>query len=107
METSAASLRVVENTLVEHDRRLISNHDSLAKLRDASAGHNTKIEVITTELRETREDIGDMKKDLAAARAEQREEMVWLRRGAWTAAGTFLLFFVAAASLLLNLSGHG
>lgn len=102
MEASAIEIR-----FRNHETRLDANHDSIAKLRDQGASHETRISVITTELRETREDIADMKKDLASARAEQREEMVWVRRGLWAAAGTFLLFFVAASSLLLNLSGHG
>jgi septal ring factor EnvC (AmiA/AmiB activator) len=102
MEASAVDVR-----LRNHEARLEANHDSIAKIRDQSASHETRISVITTELRETREDIADMKRDLKDARDEQREEMVWVRRGLWAAAGTFLLFFVAAASLLLNLSGHG
>lgn len=102
MEASAVDIR-----LRNHEERITANHDSLAKLRDTSARHETEISVMRTELRETREDIGQMRTDLKSARDEQRDEMVWVRRGLWAAAGTFLLFFVAASSLLLNLSGHG
>jgi len=99
MEANAGALRVIENTLVEHDRRLIANHDTIARIRDGEKGvnaHETKLGVITTELRETREDLSEIRRELA-----------WVKRGLWAAAGTFLMFFVAAASLLLSLSGQG
>ena len=86
----------MEIRLRNHEARLDANHDSLATLRDKSAGHDTKIEVITTELRETREDLSEI-----------RKELTWVKRGLWAVAGTFLMFFVAAASLLLSLSGQG
>jgi septal ring factor EnvC (AmiA/AmiB activator) len=91
MEASAVEIR-----LRNHEARLDANHDSLAKLRDTSATHETKIQVITTELRETREDLSEI-----------RRELTWVKRGLWAAAGSFLMFFVAAFSLLLSLSGHG
>ena len=97
----------IEIRLRNHEVRIDANHDSLARLRDTSAGHETRIQVITTELRETREDIAEMRTALADQRKEQKDEMAWVRRGLWAAAGTFLMFFIAAASLLLNLSGHG
>lgn len=98
MEASGA-LRVIESTLADHDRRLEANHDTIRTLRDGEKGvnaHETKINVIATELRETREDL-----------TEIRGELAWVKRGLWAAAGTFLMFFVACVSLLLNLSGHG
>jgi septal ring factor EnvC (AmiA/AmiB activator) len=91
MEASAVEIR-----LRNHEVRIDANHDSLSKLRETSAQHETKIQVITTELRETREDL-----------TEIRKELTWVKRGLWAAAGTFLMFFVAAFSLLLSLSGHG
>ena len=102
MEASAVEIR-----LRNHEDRITANHDSLARLRDTSASHETKIQVITTELRETREDIAEMRKQSAEQRQEQKDEMAWVRRGLWAAAGTFLMFFIASASLLVNLSGHG
>ena len=102
MEASAVELR-----LRNHETRLDANHDSIAKLREKSAAHDTEIKVITTELRETREDIGEMRIAMEKQRQEQKDEMAWIRRGLWAAAATFLMFFIAAASLLLNLSGHG
>jgi septal ring factor EnvC (AmiA/AmiB activator) len=92
MEANAA----LEIRLRNHETRLDANHDSIAKLRDTSANHETKISVISTELRETREDL-----------TEIRKELTWVKRGLWAAAGTFLMFFVAAFSLLLSLSGNG
>lgn len=102
MDASAMEVRLRNNEV-----RIDANHDSLASLRDTSAAHETKISVITSELRETREDIADMRNDLAKVRDEQKAEMAWVRRGLWAAAGTFMLFFVAAASLFLQASGTG
>ena len=101
----AGAISVLEVTLRNHEARINANHDSLATLREKSAGHNTKIEVITTELRETREDIGDMKRELGAARTEQKAEMTWVRRGLWAAAATFMLFVVALAGLIAQVAG--
>jgi len=84
----------IEFRLRNHDARLDSAHSSIAKLRDTSARHDTEISVVRTELRETREDLSEI-----------RHELTWVKRGLWAAAGTFLMFFVAAASLLLSLSG--
>ncbi len=88
-----------------HEARIDANHNSVSRLRDASANHETRLSVVTTELRETREDIAEMKRDLADARSEQKEEMTWVRRGLWLAAGTFMMFFVAAATLLVQVAG--
>lgn len=70
----ASALRGFELALNEHDRRLVANHDSIAKLRDQGAAHDTKIGVITTELRETREDIADMKTQLQRDSEERKRE---------------------------------
>lgn len=91
MEASAVDIR-----LTNHEARINANHDSLAKLRDTSSRHETEISVMRTELRETREDLQNIQNELS-----------WVKRGMWAAAGSFLLFFVAAATLLLSLSGHG
>lgn len=99
------SLEAVEVRLNNHEQRIDASHQSISLLRDSSARHETKISVITTELREVREDVGDIKRELREAREEQKAEMTWVRRGLWAAAGTFMLFFVAAASLLVSLGG--
>lgn len=98
METHAGALQAVNIRLDNHDQRLIANHDSIATLRDKSADHETRISVISTELRETREDIQEMR-DLI------RKELAWVRRGLWVAAGTFLAFFIAALTLALQMAG--
>lgn len=92
MESAAA----IEFRLRNHDTRLEANHDSIKVLRDTSARHDTEISVIRTELRETREDLSEI-----------RKELTWVKRGLWAAAGTFLMFFVAAISLLAQISGGG
>jgi len=89
MEASAIEIR-----LRNHEVRLDANHDSIAKIRDTSARHETEISVMRTELRETREDLSEI-----------RKELTWVKRGLWTAAGFFLMFFVAALSLLATLWG--
>jgi len=100
MEASAAEIRFrgVEN-------RLDASHRSITELRGASSRHETEIKTTSLEVREIREDIGDMKRELAEARKEQKAEMVWIRRGLWAAAGTFLMFVVALASLILQAGG--
>jgi chromosome segregation ATPase len=97
MEASAAEIRFrgVES-------RLDASHRSVTELRGTSARHETEIQVTGTEVREIREDIGDMKKELSEARKEQKAEMVWLRRGLWAAAGTFTMFVVALATLIMQ-----
>jgi chromosome segregation ATPase len=91
MEASAVEVR-----LRNHEARLDANHTSIGTLRDTSARHETEISVMRTELRETRDDLSEI-----------RGELTWVKRGLWAAAGTFLMFFIACVSLLLNLSGHG
>lgn len=51
---------VIAAELRNHDARLTANHDSIAVLRERTAAHDTKINVIATEIRETRTDIGEM-----------------------------------------------
>jgi hypothetical protein len=99
------ALGVIKAELRNHDQRLTANHDTIAALREKGAGHDTKIEVVATELRETREDIGDLRIGLAETRAEQKGEMANLRHGAWTLAATFLMFTVAIVTLLTQI-GH-
>jgi hypothetical protein len=101
----ASAFRPFEMALADHDRRLVANHDSIAKLRDTSAGHDRDIAVITTELRETREDIADMRTALDRSREEQKAEMTWVRRGLWVAAGSFLVFIIALGTLIAQIAG--
>jgi hypothetical protein len=100
MEASAIEVR-----LRNHDARLESHHNALGTLRSASSRHETEIKVMDAALRETRDDIADIKRDLGDARVEQKNEMAWVRRGLWAAAATFMMFFVAAATLIVQLSG--
>lgn len=100
MEASAAEIRFrgVEN-------RLDASHRSITELRGTSARHETEIQVTGTEVREIREDIAEMKQELGKAREEQKAESVLLRRTFIAAAGTFGMFIVALASLILQ-AGH-
>lgn len=99
MEASAVEIR-----LRNHEARLDASHRSISTLRDHSARHETEIKVTATEVRETREDIADMKLELTRAREEQKAEMVWLRRGLWGAAATFTTFIVMLAGLILQVA---
>jgi chromosome segregation ATPase len=100
MEASAAEIR-----FRGLESRLDASHRSVTELRGVSSRHETEIQVTGTEVREIREDIGEMKRELAEARKEQKAEMVWIRRGLWAAAGTFLMFVLALASLILQAGG--
>lgn len=63
MEASAIEVR-----LRNHEARLEASHRSISQLRDSSARHETEIKVTGTEVREIREDIGEMKRELSRAR---------------------------------------
>ena|SRR6187200_1727023 len=100
METSAAEFRFrgIEG-------RLDASHRTTTELRGVSARHETEIKVTGTEVREIREDIGEMKRELAKAREEQKGEMVWIRRGLWAAAASFMTFVLMLAAVILQAAG--
>ncbi len=50
----------IEAELRSINQRIIANHDAIGMLRDRTAGHDTAIKVLGTELRELRSDIGDI-----------------------------------------------
>jgi septal ring factor EnvC (AmiA/AmiB activator) len=95
----------IEVRLRNHDARLESHHNALGDLRSASSRHETEIKVTGTEVREIREDIGEMKREFAKGREEQKEERVLLRRTFIAAASTFAMFIVALATLILQAGG--
>lgn len=97
MEASAIEVR-----LRNHEARLDASHRSVSELRNDSARHETEIKVTGTEVREIREDIGEMKRELSKAREEQRSEMVWIRRGLWAAAASFTTFVLMLAAVILQ-----
>lgn len=90
----------IDSRLREHDRRLDANHDSIGGLRGHQAKQDIDIAVMHTELAGVREDISELKGNVES-------QMAWVRRGLWAAAGTFLMFVVALAALIVSLSGHG
>ena len=100
MESAAFEVR-----LRNHDERLDASHRSVSELRNTSARHETEIKVTGTEVREIREDIGEMKRELARAREEQKGEMVWIRRGLWAAAASFMTFVLMLAAVILQAGG--
>ncbi|HET7455401.1 MAG TPA: hypothetical protein VFJ76_07770 [Solirubrobacterales bacterium] len=97
MEASAAEIRFrgVED-------RLNASHRSITELRGASTRHETEIKTTSVEVREIREDIGEIRRELAKGREEQKAESVLLRRTFIAAAGTFAMFIVALATLILQ-----
>lgn len=109
MEANAGALSVVQNTLIEHDRRLIANHDTIARIRDGAQGinaHETKIATMSTELRETREDIADMKTGFEKDREERRKEGADTRRALYTVAAFMATFSATICGLIIALVGH-
>lgn len=46
--------------LRSHDARLTANHDSIGRLRERTAAHDTAIKVIMGEVKEAREDVTGM-----------------------------------------------
>jgi len=60
VEARARKEGAVNEQLRQHDVRLTANHDSLANLRSVVAGHDTAINVIATEVKETRIDVNTM-----------------------------------------------
>jgi len=50
----------VKAELRSHDARLTANHDSIGRLRERTAAHDTAIKVIMGEVKETREDVTEM-----------------------------------------------
>lgn len=86
---------MIQERLRNHHARINSNHDSISDLRDKQATQDTKIAVIHTELRETREDISEMHEDFTS-------QLVWVRRGLWAAASTFTVLILMLAALIVQ-----
>lgn len=108
MEAGAIEIR-----LRNHEVRLDANHDSIATLRDKSAGHDTKIEVITTELRETRDDLSEIRKAIEADRAERKKEREEAKRegsdtrkALYVTAATLFTFFLSILGLIATFLNH-
>jgi peptidoglycan hydrolase CwlO-like protein len=80
--------------LREHDRRISSLHRSVGGIATDVGQHKTDIASLRLEVQGAREDIGEL-----------RKEMQKVRWGLWAAAGTFMMFFVASASLLIQAVG--
>lgn len=100
MEANAIEIR-----LQNHEARLNATHDSIGVLRGVSGQHEVKIATITTELRETREDIGEMKRDFDADRKERRAEGERTRRAFYTVAAFLATFSVSIIGLIAVLLG--
>jgi chromosome segregation ATPase len=87
----AAALAALTQRLQDQERRIEANHDSIHGLRGTSGDHEVKIAVISNDLEDIRDDLGEIKSQLA-----------WLRRGMWTAAATFASFALALAGMLMH-----
>jgi len=98
MEASAIEIR-----LRQHEERLAANHDSVSRLRDVSANHETRISVITTELRETREDVAEIKK---VVEEEGKRNRASNNRVVWALVGLSLSAAGSAITVALTLGGH-
>jgi len=98
MEASAIEIR-----LRQHEERLTKNDDSVSRLRDTSARHDTEISVMRTELRETREDVTEIKK---VVEEEGRRNRASNNRVVWALVGLSLSAAGSAITVALTLGGH-
>lgn len=92
----------IKAELRNHDQRITANHDSIGTLRERIAQQEVKIGVWSTEVREAREDISEMKSAVnarfSALEAKLDTELSGIRRGAWGLAfGAFTLALMAGA----------
>jgi len=108
MEASAVEIR-----LRNHEERISANHDSLAKVRDTSARHDTEISVMRTELRESRDDISEIRRTIEADRAERKKEREEAkkegsdtRKALYVTAATMFTFFLSIVGLIATLLNH-
>lgn len=101
---------VIKAELRDHNRRIDANHDSIGGLRADQAKNDVKIGAMTVELKETREDIADMKRDFGerfkGLETKIEVELSGIRRTAKWALGiilTSLGLMVAAAAIVVPL----
>jgi len=93
----------IEFRLRNHDARLDAAQDSITRLRDVSANHETRISVITTELRETRGDVAEIKK---VVEEEGKRNRASNNRVVWALVGLSLSAAGSAITVALTLGGH-
>lgn len=89
-------LGVLTERVRNNEKRIEANHDSLAFLRGSVAKQDVRIAVISSDIEDIREDVGEIKGQLK-----------WVLRGLWAAAATFLMTAVGLATLIVSLSGGG
>jgi hypothetical protein len=83
------ALGILQERVRSNERRIDANHDSVAHLRAAATTQEVKIAVISADLEDIHDDLGEIKGQLR-----------WVLRGLWAAAGTFLMFAVALGGLI-------
>lgn len=80
IEARARAEGTIAEQLRQHDTRLAANHDSVAVLRERVASQDTAIKVIATELKEMRDDVGDL-----SGRIDLLSRNFWVAASAMTA----------------------
>lgn len=84
----------IQERLRTHGKRLDTTEGALAGVGRVQGDQATEIAVMRRDVTEIREDIKGLVQQVA-----------WVRRGLWAAAGTFLMFVVALAALITQVSG--
>lgn len=89
------------------DASIKAHHTAIGDLRERAAAHHTKIEVITAEHRETREDIAQMSKQLEAGNREFNLKLSAVQRSFYTAAAAMCTMMLSICGLVaVLLSSH-
>lgn len=91
MEASVPGMDWFRARIEELDRRATANHDGMAKVRNQVAKHDTTVGVMSNELKNVSEDLGELK-----------GQMKWVLRGLWLAAATFTSFTIGLAVLIVS-----
>lgn len=92
--------------LREHDRRISGLHRTVGAIGTTVGDHTTKITVVTTELRETREDIAEIKRQIERSDEDRKKEGAYTRRAFYIAASSMFGFMLSIIGLIAVLVSH-
>lgn len=104
---AVTELGEIKVELRNHEASLAANHSAIGDLRERTAAHDTAIKVVTTEHRETREDISQISKQLEAGNREFNLKLSAVQRSFYTAAVAMLTMMLSICGLIaVLLSNH-